>query len=140
MGTRSIIAREKDGMVAAIYCHWDGYPSNNGKILRDHYQDDDKVEALIGLGSLSALKPMVAPVDGMAHTFDRPAEDVTIAYHRDRGEDLQPAEVFPAEEFKRSPVNHGTEYWYLRAGGRWLCKCGNRGQWIDIDEAVQRDS
>lgn len=139
MGTRSIIAREKDGMVAAIYCHWDGYPSNNGKLLRDHYQDDDKVEALISLGSLSSLKPLVAPPDGIAHTFDRPAVDVTVAYHRDRGEDLQAAEVVQAEEFKRSPIDYGTEYWYLRTDGRWLCKCRKAGQWIDLDEAIRQD-
>src|SRR5688572_278094 len=99
MGTRSIIAREKDGMVAAIYCHWDGYPSNNGNILQEHYQDDEKVDSLISLGALSALKPEVAPASGEAHTFDDPAKDVTIAYHRDRGEELQPAEVIPADEF-----------------------------------------
>jgi hypothetical protein len=40
MGTRSTIALEfADGTVEQVYCHWDGYLSNNGKILQAHYMD-----------------------------------------------------------------------------------------------------
>lgn len=38
MGTRSaIVLKREDGKYQGIYCHWDGYPSNNGKILFENY-------------------------------------------------------------------------------------------------------
>lgn len=67
MSTRSVIAQEQgDGSIKAVYCHWDGYPSNNGKLLQEHYQDSCKVAQLIELGSLSTLGPEI----GEAHPFD----------------------------------------------------------------------
>ena len=71
MATRSIIAKLDDNGVQAIYCHNDGYLSNNGKILDQHYQDEDKVDELLLLGDCSSLKDTI--------------ED-TIFYMRDRGE------------------------------------------------------
>ena len=48
MATRSRIGMVKDdGTVESIYCHFDGYPSNNGKILKEHYADKSKVEKLL---------------------------------------------------------------------------------------------
>lgn len=56
MSTRSYIGyKTKDGSVNYIYCHWDGYPSNNGKILFNHYKCAKKVKKLVALGDLSSL-------------------------------------------------------------------------------------
>ena len=56
MSTRSRIAIEKqDGTVESIYCHFDGYLSNNGEILQNHYSTKDKMEKLIELGDISSL-------------------------------------------------------------------------------------
>ncbi len=86
MATRSRIGIEKeDGTVESIYCHWDGYPSNNGVILQENYQDREKVEELISLGGISALRMRVKPNEDEVHTFETPLDDVTISYHRDRG-------------------------------------------------------
>ena len=88
MATRSRIGIEcPDGSVRSIYCHNDGYPSHNGKILNDHYTTREKVEELIELGDISVLKKDVTAPEGASHTFDRPYEDVTVAYCRDRGEE-----------------------------------------------------
>jgi len=35
----------------------------------------------------------LAPAEGQAHSFDRKAAGVTVAYHRDRGEELDPGET-----------------------------------------------
>ena len=112
MATRSRIGIEnEDGTVSSVYCHWDGYPSNNGRILVAHYTDREKVKELIALGAISALKENVSPPElpldiigirmlkefkvlpKTTHTFDTPQEGITIAYHRDRGEELQEARV-----------------------------------------------
>ena len=57
MATRSRIGIEMpDHSVISVYCHWDGYPENNGKILVEHYLDRDKVQKLIDGGGISILR------------------------------------------------------------------------------------
>jgi hypothetical protein len=57
MGTRSFITiKHKDNTYSGVYCHWDGSPDHNGKILRDDYQARSKVVDLIDGGSMSSLK------------------------------------------------------------------------------------
>lgn len=56
MSTRSNIAIErKNKTVEVVYCHWDGYLSNNGQILLDNYKDIDKINNLILKGDISSL-------------------------------------------------------------------------------------
>lgn len=85
MGTRSII-RIKDQEDKSIYCHWDGYPSNNGYLLKKHFNKKRKVKQLIALGSLSALHKRLRPTK--EHNFDSPQKNVAVAHHRDRGDPL----------------------------------------------------
>ena len=85
MATRSTIwMKNDDGSFDGIYCHWDGYLENNGKILVEHYQDKEKVEKLMELGAISSLDMEVDCPDG--HSFDHPVAGCVVAYHRDRGE------------------------------------------------------
>ena len=125
MATRSRIAIEdQDGTVRSIYCHWDGYPEYNGVVLKENYQTQEKVEELIALGSISSLKPLVAPPEGATHTFDNPLEDVTVAYHRDRGEELSIKDHGKVQEFANSDIE---QYGYVfTAAGEWLLIDGNR--------------
>ena len=119
MATRSRIAIEnQDGTVRSIYCHFDGYPSNNGRILFEHYKTQEKVESLISLGALSSLRPEVKIPVGVHHNFENQDRNITVAYHRDRGEDLCISEHENAEDFQLSDVE---EYGYLfTAAGEWL--------------------
>jgi hypothetical protein len=56
MATRSIILKRKpDGSLKGVYCHWDGYPTCNGKILSEQYTTPDSLEDLFKLGHLSDL-------------------------------------------------------------------------------------
>ena len=111
MATRSRIAIEdQDGTVRSIYCHWDGYPEYNGVVLKKNYQTQEKVEELIALGSISTLMPLVAPPEGATHTFDNPLNTVTVAYHRDRGEELSIKSHRNVQEFANSDIE---EYGYV---------------------------
>jgi hypothetical protein len=114
MATRSRIAIElPSGEVHSIYCHWDGYPSNNGEILKEHYNTREKVMELILLGDISSLRQRVAPnADEIGkHSFDTPIEDVVIAYHRDRGDDYaKPRVNADRNEYKNSDIE---EWGYL---------------------------
>ena len=88
MATRSRIAIETTaGKVRSIYCHWDGYPGNNGKILMEHYTDKEKIINLIELGDISSLAPEVNT--DLPHTFNSPVEGVVVAYGRDRKEKIK---------------------------------------------------
>ena len=104
MATRSTIALEfADGTVQQVYCHWDGYLSNNGQILLKHYSDPFKLRERIDLGDISSLKPTV----GTKHAFsqfeqnklssedyDKLYGDMTTFYGRDRGESGTEAKKF----------------------------------------------
>jgi hypothetical protein len=119
MATRSRIGIQKeDGSVTSIYCHWDGYPDHNGKILLSNYTEREKVEELIALGSISSLRKDIAPAPGSDHSFEKPQEDVTIAYHRDRGEDFNEARV--NESVAAYLADDNEEYGYLfTKAGEW---------------------
>jgi hypothetical protein len=123
MATRSRIAIEhKTGTVNSIYCHWDGYPSNNGRILRENYMDREKVEALIKLGDISSLQERVAPMDGEKHKFESPAPGVTVAYHRDRGDDYTPPTIhLDRNSFKTSDIE------------KWGYLFTKDGEWVVIE-------
>ena len=57
MGTRSFISiKHKDNTYSGVYCHWDGSPDHNGKILKEDYQARSKVVDLIDGGDISSLK------------------------------------------------------------------------------------
>ncbi len=110
MSTHSFICKEKaDHTYTGIYCHWDGYPSYNGRMLVKHYNTPQSVDALLALGDLSSLGPRLAPKKGQKHTFDTPADGVCVAYHRDRGEEYCPPSQIAIWEFQNSDC----EYMYV---------------------------
>ena len=54
MGTRSRIGIQlQDNSVLSVYCHYDGYPEFNGRVLRDNYDTVEKVKELIDGGDMS---------------------------------------------------------------------------------------
>ena len=123
MGTRSTIAMEyADGTVGQVYCHWDGYLSNNGEILRTSYTDPFKVRELLDGGDMSSLD---SEVDG-------------CAFYKERGEDC-PQRMFKdvAEYYTES---QGEEYDYLLrcVDGEpvWTVRCyASKDQWVSLAEA-----
>ena len=53
MATQSNIGIQYlDNSVRMVYCHWDGYPSHNGKILLNNYKTFDEVKKLIERGEI----------------------------------------------------------------------------------------
>ena len=145
MSTRSRIGMVMDdGKVISIYCHYDGYPLNNGRILLKHYTDPEKVKALISLGDISLLEAEIEPkaeaapsryakMDGdgkkdlVKHTFDTPQEGVVVAYGRDRGEDpetIKPRIDESVDAFTKSDVE---EWGYLFKDGKWFVIDGHVG-------------
>lgn len=71
MSTRSLIGIEiEEGKIMAVYCHFDGYPSHNGKILLESYTDSEKIKILISLGSFSSLEAEIDKIKFYANEQD----------------------------------------------------------------------
>ena len=125
MGTRSTIALEfADGTVEQVYCHWDGYLSNNGRILLNHYMDPFEVKALVGLGGFSSLK----------QTFGETADEA----YTQRGEDLAINKYKNIAEY--FAVGQQEEYDYILRPvdgvAVWFVRCyATDGEWVTLAEA-----
>lgn len=124
MSTKSRIGiLHKDGTTETVYCHSDGYPEHQLPILKEHYSTAEKVEVLLKLGDLSYLGERIAPEEGEEHRFEygSRAEGVTVAYHRDRGEPLSPAQCHGSvDALKASDWCISWFYLFDAANGKWL--------------------
>ena len=150
MGTRSTIALEfADGTVQQVYCHWDGYLSNNGQILQEHYSDPFKLRELIDLGDLSSLRPEV----GASHPFSQFDTTMTTEqfdalygnmctfYGRDRKETGVGAKSF--KDYADYIENHQyEEYEYIlrQVEGKavWFVKC-HSADYVTLAEAFEAE-
>ena len=129
MATRSVIAKLDDKGVKAIYCHSDGYLGYNGKMLDQHYANEDKVDELLAQGDCSSLKDTIKD---------------TIFYMRDRGEENKEATNLNNEtkllEFAFETCD--AEFVYMFAYGSWYVydntdAIGNSSyQFIELEEAL----
>jgi hypothetical protein len=119
MGTRSAIGVMHGDVCKAVYCHWDGYIEHNGRILHENY-DSTKANFLVALGDVSSLRVNVFVPEGVEHSFEKPADDITIFYGRDRGESGTDWHSF--QDYK-SFIDYydgaGCEYFYLMKDGVW---------------------
>jgi hypothetical protein len=139
MGTRSRIGVMHGDKLKSVYCHWDGYLSNNGKILQNHY-DSAKANHLVSLGNLSSLGTDI----GEKHEFDCPYHFKTpeflawneakngmcTFYGRDRGESGVDFTVDQSyDEFLSKDYDY--EYYYIMNDGVWYV-----GVAYDVDGMV----
>lgn len=126
MGTRSRIGIEMpDHSVVSVYCHWDGYPEHNGKILVEHYLDRDKVQELIDGGGISCLRTrgswnLDSPLrdengeyihDAAGYLMYEDDRDPQPLYYTERGEEVD-VEHTSFNEFVSGNLG-GEEYAYL---------------------------
>lgn len=108
MSTRSYIGLEfADGSISVIYCHSDGHLSSVGRILLEHYNTEEQVMELMGMGYASRLAPTL--------------ED-SCFYIRDRGEapgDNEANYFASLDEFVAE--NWDEPYTYIfTAEGKWM--------------------
>lgn len=138
MATRSTIALEfADGTIQQIYCHWDGYLDNNGRILQEHYKDPFKVRELIDHGSISSLGNGI----GEKHDFNTASSySDTTFYARDRGEELTINKYKDFAEYvsecQREEYNYilrninGQATWFVEF---YACE----GGWVALEDAFE---
>lgn len=143
MSTTSAIGiKTDDGTVRAVGCHWDGYPEGVGRVLTEFYGDRAKVGELLALGQLSELAEKTAPEPGTPHSWQEPRPGVTVAYHRDRGDPLIPAEVFgsPGAYAAEAGERLGAVCIYLGEvrDGRCVWRIWRNRGWRDVRSVIGR--
>jgi hypothetical protein len=125
----------------SVYCHWDGYLSNNGRILLEHY-DSAKANHLVALGDISSLDRTVEIPEGVEHTFDDPVKGITSFYGRDRGETGCEFSVdHDFESFMKRVNDSGAEFYYIMKDGVWYCgdnygSSDISGQLVELSKAL----
>ena len=141
MGTRSRIGVMHGDKCKSVYCHWDGYLSNNGRILLEHY-DSAKANHLVALGDISSLDRTVEIPEGVEHTFDDPVKGITSFYGRDRGETGCEFSVdHDFESFMKRVNDSGAEFYYIMKDGVWYCgdnygSSDISGQLVELSKAL----
>ena len=155
MATRSNIGiLNSNNSVTSIYCHWDGYPEHNGRILSEHYNTDEKICELLALGNLSILgeelgvqRPFLNPFNFHSdfenyELWEKKHEHMCLAYGRDRGEEDTDANWFENVETWLKEV--GEAYNYLWNGNEWLVQAQyhdnkNMMTLVEFNQMVERE-
>lgn len=104
MATHARIGLVTDGVVRSVYTHWDGHPRNMLPRLAA-YTTPEQVNALLDLGDLSAVGSTL---------------ETCVAYARDRGEDLNPAELLSVDETRNLCLAQYCGYLYLFGQEGWV--------------------
>ena len=118
MATRARIGIQlSDGSILSVYHHWDGYPEWLGRILRTHYNTQEKVAELIDGGDMSSCWTTER------WGTEEKAEEYGPQYYSQRGEDCPPR--LDATRFQY--LSNGEEYAYLFLNDEWVC--WNRNQY-----------
>jgi len=115
MSTRSSIAVQQGNIVKTVYCHFDGYPDHVGRMLLNHYNNQEGADSIVNLGDLSSLSQSVEKPEG--HSYATPVEGYSIFYGRDRGEKNVAALVVP--DYATALKRNRQEYNYFWDGTQW---------------------
>ena len=120
MGTRARIGIQLNGnSILSAYHHWDGYPEWLGKVLVEHYNTKEKVEALIHGGDMS-----VCWTDDTFRNSDgkiEKKEEFGPQYYSERGEDCPPRFDEDIFDFISEKENN-EEYAYVwTVNNKWVC-------------------
>lgn len=125
MATRSFIAlKHSDDTFSGVYCHWDGYPEHNGKVLRDEYTDRNKIVDLLDGGDISSLKT--------DHDWDRNPMPAGVLYYADRGEQHDVQHFQSVVDLEDTARGMGCEYLYVYDESKWICEDLNKTDFIPL--------
>ena len=137
MSTRSTIAKlGKDGIIKAVYCHHDGYLEWNGKMLNEHYQDENKVDELLAHGDISSLNENI----GVKLDFDDYKlfyeKEQCRFYHRDRGEKLRIEILTSEKDILDYASSCCAEYVYMFAFGYWYVYDFENKSFVELEDEI----
>ena len=98
----------------SVYCHYDGYPEFNGRVLREHYTTVEQVRELIDGGNISCLHTN-------AGWNNETLPKTGPKYYTSRGESIRENEPRVDDNIVEY-LNDGEEYAYIFNNfGEWIC-------------------
>ena len=117
MATRAIIGKvDRRGDGQAIYLGHDGDPNVAGATLLQHYSDEQRVDRLIILGSVTWLEP---------------TPEESISYFRDHAQPWENCQPYAfsggTDRFFAHYWGPGPEWLYVWTPDGWLSSAGNAG-------------
>jgi hypothetical protein len=115
MSTQCGVAIKTEKGYKTIYVHSDGYPEYMWPMLTENYNSEELATKLIDHGDASYIDKKLEPTSDF-HKFGTPEPDVSMFYHRDRG-DLY-FEVAP-QTLTREDLHSCYYYVYLWEDGEW---------------------
>ena len=116
MSTPNLIGKQNtDGSISYIYCHHDGCPEHNGKILKEHYTNPKIIDQLLKLGDMSCLGSKPIP----AKSFDDFAEETCIPYSI-RDEWTPAGHANNEAEYLDAFGESACDFCYLFKDGQWF--------------------
>ena len=108
MSTRSLICIQKGNEIDSKYCHWDGYPSNNGVLLFENYKEEHEVEELL------VNDEYISSLGDTVETTKYGGEQNNQSYSRE--DNIQ---LFLEEDLINDAENCWADYIYLFKNGEW---------------------
>jgi len=126
-----IALANQDGTVRAVYCHSDGYPEYNGRLLNEYWTEAVDVSELIDQGDMSSLGATLSTCKFYAQTGDEDS-----AY-------IMASEFNSYADFLTS-ISNDIEYVYVMLRtGKWAMadiRSGNARPLSDVMAEINRST
>lgn len=115
MSTQCGVAIKTEKGYETIYVHSDGYPDYMWPMLTENYNSEELARKLVSFGDASYIDKKLEPTSDF-HKFNTPEPDVSMFYHRDRGEAWEDVRPFC---YRKSVVFNRFYYSYIWEDGCW---------------------
>lgn len=94
-----------------------------------------RLTARASKSGLTGLTVAYAPPEGVPHSWAKSADGVTVAYHRDRGEKLNPAKRYTSiEDYLANAIGDaGASYAYLFEDGKWFFRTAGKNELLELN-------
>ena len=146
MATRSAIAiKYGRDTIKSVYCHWDGYPEHNGRILQEYWFTRILINQLIEMGDISSLGATIgkkvefdATPEYVQNDFEMAIPYQCVFYNRDRGENTSFRTFETEAEFVEHYDEAGIEYFYLFDNGVWYVRDYRDVEWKEVESLLTK--
>ena len=144
MGTRSYIGKDiGNGKYSVIFCQLESYLETTGRLLTEHYNTPEKVDALLALGDICFLGEKMEPDPSLPHDWYGKdyQQDVTLAFGRDCGEYKWPAKEMTLEDMEES--DEGIEFIYIftpEQEWKYCCPVSPDMRWRNVRNELAAES
>lgn len=139
MSTRGYIGVKNNKGISYIYCHFDSYLEGVGRILKENYNDEEKVAKLIMGGNISNLgSSPEEDIEGwdLKNLINETIEEITpkkTLYYKTRGDKDAEAKLTPSKEEYINETINDVDFVYLCEDGTWKVYDADFGKFMEYE-------